>query len=116
MPGPTRRADVRVDWLHAARAGNICRFRQPRSRHPARGALHTMIIQSLLDTDLYKFTMMQVVLHHFPAAQVEYRFKCRNANADLTPYISEIRDEIRALCGLRFRAEELSYLRGWRFF
>ena len=25
-----------------------------------------MIIQSLLDTDLYKFTMMQVVLHHFP--------------------------------------------------
>ena len=31
-----------------------------------------MIIQSLLDTDLYKFTMMQVVLHHFPGAQVEY--------------------------------------------
>ena len=36
-----------------------------------------MVIQSLLDTDLYKFTMMQVVLHHFPAAQVEYRYKCR---------------------------------------
>jgi nicotinate phosphoribosyltransferase len=33
-----------------------------------------MIIRSLLDTDLYKFTMMQVVLHHFPGAQVEYRF------------------------------------------
>ena len=32
-----------------------------------------MIIASLLDTDLYKFTMMQVVLHHFPGAQVEYR-------------------------------------------
>jgi len=29
-----------------------------------------MIITSLLDTDLYKFTMMQVVLHHFPEAQV----------------------------------------------
>ncbi len=37
-----------------------------------------MIIQSLLDTDLYKFTMMQVVLHHFPGAQVEYRFTCRS--------------------------------------
>ena len=36
-----------------------------------------MIIQSLLDTDLYKFTMMQVVLHHFPAAQAEYRFDNR---------------------------------------
>ena len=44
-----------------------------------------MIIPSLLDTDLYKFTMMQVVLHHFPGAQVEYRFKCRNPEVDLTP-------------------------------
>ncbi len=75
-----------------------------------------MIIASLLDTDLYKFTMMQVVLHHFPGAQVEYRFKCRNADIDLTPYIDEIRDEIRALCELRFRPDELDYLRGWRFF
>jgi nicotinate phosphoribosyltransferase len=75
-----------------------------------------MIIRSLLDTDLYKFTMMQVVLHHFPGAQVEYRFKCRNAGVDLTPYVDEIRDEIRCLCSLRFVPEELTYLRGWRFF
>ena len=75
-----------------------------------------MIIRSLLDTDLYKFTMMQVVLHHFPGAQVEYRFKCRNANVDLVPYIGEIESEIRALCALRFTRAELDYLRGWRFF
>src|SRR2546421_7570289 len=75
-----------------------------------------MIIQSLLDTDLYKFTMMQVVLHHFPGAHVEYRFKCRNTGVDLTPYIDEIRDEIGALCELRFTQHELEYLRGWRFF
>ena len=61
-----------------------------------------MIIRSLLDTDLYKFTMMQVVLHHFPGAHVEYRFKCRNASVDLTPFIDEIREEIRGLCSLRF--------------
>ena len=53
-----------------------------------------MIIDSLLDTDLYKFTMMQVVLHHFPTAQVEYRFKCRTPGVDLTPYIGEIEREI----------------------
>ena len=53
-----------------------------------------MIIQSLLDTDLYKFTMMQVVLHQFPGAQVEYKFKCRNPGVQLAPYASEIRDEI----------------------
>ncbi len=46
-----------------------------------------MIITSLLDTDLYKFTMMQVVLHHFPAASVEYRFRCRTPGVDLVPYI-----------------------------
>ncbi len=75
-----------------------------------------MIIESLLDTDLYKFTMMQVVLHHFPGAQVEYRFKCRNADVDLTPYIAEIEQEIRSLCKLHFTPAELEYLRRWRFF
>ncbi len=75
-----------------------------------------MIIQSLLDTDLYKFTMMQVVLHHFPGAHVEYRFKCRNADVDLAPYVEEIEEEIRALARLQFTPDELDYLRRWRFF
>jgi nicotinate phosphoribosyltransferase len=46
-----------------------------------------MIITSLLDTDLYKFTMMQVVLHQFPGAQVEYKFKCRNPGVDLARHV-----------------------------
>ncbi len=74
-----------------------------------------MIIDSLLDTDLYKFTMMQVVLHHFPGAQVEYRFKCRTDGVDLVPYVDEIREEIEQLCSLRFRERELEYLRSFRF-
>jgi nicotinate phosphoribosyltransferase len=74
-----------------------------------------MIITSLLDTDLYKFTMMQVVLHHFPGAQVEYRFNCRNKGVDLSPYIEEVREEVAWLCTLRFRERELDYLRGFRF-
>ncbi len=74
-----------------------------------------MIITSLLDTDLYKFTMMQVVLHHFPGASVEYRFKCRNAGIDLVPHIKAINDEIESLCALRFRESELQYLRALRF-
>jgi len=74
-----------------------------------------MIIESLLDTDLYKFTMMQVVLHHFPGAQVEYKFRCRNEGLGLAPYADEIRDEIAALCSLRFQDDELEYLRGLRF-
>ncbi|MEO9077882.1 MAG: nicotinate phosphoribosyltransferase [Rhodanobacter sp.] len=74
-----------------------------------------MIMESLLDTDLYKFSMMQVVLHQYPAAQVEYRFKCRNPGIELAPYIDEIRAELAGLCCLRFSGDELSYLRGWRF-
>jgi nicotinate phosphoribosyltransferase len=74
-----------------------------------------MIIDSLLDTDLYKFSMMQVVLHKFPAAQVEYRFKCRTSGADLQPYLDEIRAEVHQLCQLRFAEDELDYLRGMRF-
>jgi nicotinate phosphoribosyltransferase len=74
-----------------------------------------MIIQSLLDTDLYKFTMMQVVLHHFPGAQVEYKFKCRTPGIDLRPHLEEMKAGFAALCELRFRDDELAYLRSLRF-
>jgi len=74
-----------------------------------------MIITSLLDTDLYKFTMMQVVLHQFPGAQVEYKFKCRNPGVQLAPFVDEIRSEIRSLCSLKFKDSELRYLRSLRF-
>jgi nicotinate phosphoribosyltransferase len=74
-----------------------------------------MIITSLLDTDLYKFTMMQAVLHQFPGAQVEYRFKCRTPGVDLASHASDIREEIRSLCSLHFQDSELSYLRSMRF-
>ena len=74
-----------------------------------------MIIDSLLDTDLYKFTMMQCVLHQFPAAQAEYKFKCRNPGTDLQAVIGPINEEIDHLCALHFRKDELDYLRSLRF-
>ncbi|UPG92035.1 nicotinate phosphoribosyltransferase [Luteibacter aegosomaticola] len=74
-----------------------------------------MIIRSLLDTDLYKFTMMQVVLHQYPAAEVEYRFRCRTPGVDLVPIIPAIKEELAHLCSLRFSEDELAYLRAMRF-
>ena len=59
--------------------------------------------------------MMQAVLHQFPGAQVEYRFKCRNPGIELASMVSEIRQEIRALCSLRFQDAELAWLRELRF-
>ncbi|KGR58135.1 nicotinate phosphoribosyltransferase [Xanthomonas vasicola] len=74
-----------------------------------------MIIHSLLDTDLYKFTMMQAVLHQHPAAQVDYRFTCRTPGVDLAQFIDEISRQIDALCRLRLREDEVDYLRSLRF-
>jgi nicotinate phosphoribosyltransferase len=73
------------------------------------------IINSLLDSDLYKFTMGQVVLHQFPGAYTTFKFKCRNEN-NLYKYVDEINDEIDHLCSLRFKKDELLYLHGIPFF
>ena len=74
-----------------------------------------MIIESLLDTDLYKFTMQQCVLHQFPGADAEYRFKCRTPGIDLSPFVDEINAELDHLCSLYFREDELAYLDSLRF-
>lgn len=74
------------------------------------------VIQSLLDTDLYKFTMMQVILHHFPEAQAEYAFKCRNqSDLPLADLQAEIDAQLDHLCSLRFTMDELDFLAGLRF-
>ncbi|WP_353233662.1 nicotinate phosphoribosyltransferase [Diaphorobacter ruginosibacter] len=74
------------------------------------------IITSLLDTDLYKFTMWQALLHRHPQVQVEYRFVCRNKPAyPLTELLGEIDAELDALCALRFQPDELDYIGSLRF-
>lgn len=75
------------------------------------------IIQSLLDTDLYKFTMLQVVLHQFPETHSVYEFRCRNAQTvyPLAEIKEDLEQELDALCKLRFCADELAYLRSLRF-
>jgi nicotinate phosphoribosyltransferase len=74
------------------------------------------IIQSLLDTDLYKFTMWQTMLHRHPQTQAEYSFVCRNQPAyPLADLLQDVNEQLDHLCTLRFRAEELGYLRGLRY-
>ncbi|HZZ95087.1 MAG TPA: nicotinate phosphoribosyltransferase [Usitatibacter sp.] len=74
------------------------------------------VITSLLDTDVYKFTMLQTFLHRFPAATGEYRFACRSGERQpLTSFAEEIGRQVDHLCTLRFRPEELEYLSGLRY-
>ncbi|QHG65817.1 nicotinate phosphoribosyltransferase [Pseudomonas putida] len=67
------------------------------------------IIQNLLDTDFYKITMMQAVLHNYPNAEVEWEFRCRN-NEDLSPYLAEIRYQIEQLSEVTVTHDQLAYL------
>jgi len=69
------------------------------------------IINSLLDQDLYKFTMAQAVFHQFSKQRpmTRFKFKCRNKN-ELAKYVNDINAELDHLCTLNFKKNELDYL------
>ena len=74
------------------------------------------IIISLLDTDLYKFNMNQVMFHKHTDLIGEYMFKCRNEDIKFTEEMfDEINEQIDYLCTLTFTQDELDYLRSIRF-
>ena len=69
------------------------------------------IITSLLENDLYKFSMGQVIFHQFSDYETQWTFKCRNEGIHFTPeMVEEIKEQVKAFCKLRFTDEELDYL------
>ena len=69
------------------------------------------IINSLLETDMYKFSMGQTIFHQFTSYKTTWTFKCRNKDVHFSEeMVEEIRQQIAAFCGLRFTEEELDYL------
>lgn len=73
-----------------------------------------MMIKSLLDQDLYKFSMQQGILHQFPNTDVKFEFFCRSGRsfgANLVKLIPQIKQEIKNLCTLSFTEEELQFLK-----
>ena len=69
------------------------------------------IITSLLETDMYKFSMGQGIFHKFPSYMTTWTFKCRNKDVKFTPeMVQEIAEQIKAYCDLRFTEDELAYL------
>ncbi|WP_067062061.1 nicotinate phosphoribosyltransferase [Roseateles chitosanitabidus] len=82
----------------------------------SRPSTHAPVIRSLLETDLYKFTMWQAMLHRHPQAQAEYRFACRNTpQYPLAELVADLERELDHLCSLTFQKDELDYLRSLRF-
>lgn len=74
------------------------------------------VIRSLLEVDLYKFTMQQPMLHTMPTNQAEYHFVCRNTPGfPLAQLQAVVNEELDALCALRFTEDELAYLGALRY-
>ena len=69
------------------------------------------IITSLLDTDLYKFSMGQAIYHQFSDYKTTWSFKCRNEDVHFTKeMVEEITEQIKAYCELQFTEDELAYI------
>lgn len=69
------------------------------------------IITSLLETDLYKFSMGQAIYHMFPNYTTTWTFKCRNENVVFTKeMVREIKRQVKHFCKLRFTEDEIEYL------
>ena len=65
------------------------------------------IITSLLENDLYKFSMGQAIYHQFSDYKTTWTFKCRNEDVHFTDeMIEEIKRQIKMYCDLRFREDE----------
>jgi nicotinate phosphoribosyltransferase len=74
------------------------------------------IINSLLDTDLYKVTQGQLALHQFPNVWVKYKFKCRNEGIIWTPsMVDRVNKEINHFCTLQLTPDELDWVSKLRY-
>lgn len=73
------------------------------------------IINSLLDTDLYKFTMQQCALRQFSNVWVKYIFRSRNILEWTKEMHDELLKQIKHFCNLSFKKYELEYLASLRF-
>lgn len=86
-------------WFERKRKEDIKQMRLPQ------------IINSLLETDMYKFSMGQTIFHQFTSYKTTWTFKCRNKDVHFTDeMVEEIREQVQAFCQLRFTEEELEYL------
>ena len=74
------------------------------------------IVNSLLETDAYKFSMGQGIYHQFSDYKTTWSFKCRNKDVFFTPeMVEEIKRQVQLYCDLRFNEEELAYLENIRW-
>ena len=75
-----------------------------------------MIVKTLLDTDLYKFTTSYAYIKLFPYAMGTFSFNDRNETEYTEEFLEALKSEFNKLSRLRLTEEELEYMtRNCRF-
>lgn len=71
-----------------------------------------MIINSLLDLDYYKLTMMQLAFFYHRNVEVEYAFKNRTSSIKLASIISQeaLENELKHIQQLKFTPEQIKWI------
>ncbi len=67
------------------------------------------IIQSMLDTDYYTFTMQQAIHHQHPDVDADYEFIVRSSES-LVPYIPEVRKQLELLTEMQMTDDQIRFL------
>ena len=74
-------------------------------------------VTSLLETDLYKFSMGQAIFHQFSDYKTTWTFKCRNKDVHFTSeMVEEIREQIKHYCNLFFIWFSRTFFNFYSFF
>lgn len=68
-----------------------------------------MIVRTLLDTDLYKFTTSYAYIKLFPYAMGTFSFNDRNETEYTEEFLEALKSEFNKLSRLRLTEEELEY-------
>lgn len=74
------------------------------------------MIRSIIDTDLYKFTMQQAVLELYRDVVVTYKFKNRGIQEFNSKFLSELVKEIDGFRNIRMTSEEYNFIRTIPYF
>src|SRR5579859_7775694 len=79
--------------------------------------MHTdnQIIKSMLDQDIYKLSLGQVVFNHFPCAKARYQFINRGKTKFPATFGDRLRYKIQMMTPLRMHPEETAWLHNIRY-
>lgn len=74
-----------------------------------------MIIKSILDTDLYKFTTSYAYMKLFPQAVGTFEFKDRDNTEYTEEFVEQLRIELYNLAQVRLTSDEFEFMNSIRF-